>query len=369
MPEVGERTIEIKALAREPGHRTKIAVSSIDTKVDAVGACVGVRGSRIKNIVEELGGEKIDIVRWNESSQILITNALKPAEVAEVSPLLRARPGDGRRERRPAQPGDRQARAERPPRRPADRLGHRHPDAAGVPERACSGSSRRSRAIEGITQEMVDKIIALGLIDVRDIEEVGDGPLMEELGTGRGDWPTRSSIGASKRRRSSRSSRKQEEGRRRRRPRPPDRQLVARRRLAGVDGQAFANPLLPAGCRRRRRDDRRRRRPAMRRRAHAGRAGSDRRRRAGDHDAQRRRRSPATASCRRKSRRSARSRDRKPTTIASATAGRRERRGRRAGRGHASSRPVVGQDESGVERVERAKIRPERSDPHGGSRT
>src|SRR6188474_721609 len=85
VPEVGERTIEIKALAREPGHRTKIAVSSIDSKVDAVGACVGVRGSRIKNIVDELGGEKIDIVRWNESSQILISNSLKPAEVAEVS--------------------------------------------------------------------------------------------------------------------------------------------------------------------------------------------------------------------------------------------------------------------------------------------
>src|ERR1700761_9380468 len=67
VPKVGERTIEIKALARETGHRTKIAVSSIDSKVDAVGACVGVRGSRIKNIVDELGGEKIDIVRWNES--------------------------------------------------------------------------------------------------------------------------------------------------------------------------------------------------------------------------------------------------------------------------------------------------------------
>ncbi|HMO25523.1 MAG TPA: transcription termination/antitermination protein NusA, partial [Tepidisphaeraceae bacterium] len=76
VPEVQERTIEIKALAREPGRRTKIAVSSIDSKVDAVGACVGVRGSRIKNIVDELGGEKIDIVRWNESSQILISNAL-----------------------------------------------------------------------------------------------------------------------------------------------------------------------------------------------------------------------------------------------------------------------------------------------------
>jgi len=85
VPEVAERIIEIKAMAREPGHRTKIAVASIDSKVDAVGACVGVRGSRIKNIVDELGGEKIDIVRWNESSQILIQNSLKPAEVVEIS--------------------------------------------------------------------------------------------------------------------------------------------------------------------------------------------------------------------------------------------------------------------------------------------
>ena len=87
MPEVAERIIEVKAMAREPGYRTKIAVSSIDSKVDAVGACVGVRGSRIKNIVDELNGEKIDIVRWNESSQILIQNALKPAEVQEVISL------------------------------------------------------------------------------------------------------------------------------------------------------------------------------------------------------------------------------------------------------------------------------------------
>jgi N utilization substance protein A len=85
VPEVAERIIEIKAMAREAGYRTKIAVSSVDSKVDAVGACVGVRGSRIKNIVDELNGEKIDIVRWNESSQILIQNALKPAEVAEIS--------------------------------------------------------------------------------------------------------------------------------------------------------------------------------------------------------------------------------------------------------------------------------------------
>ena len=79
VPEVAENIIEIKNLAREAGYRTKIAVNSIDDKVDAVGACVGVRGSRIRNIVDELGGEKIDIVRWSESSQVLIANSLKPA--------------------------------------------------------------------------------------------------------------------------------------------------------------------------------------------------------------------------------------------------------------------------------------------------
>jgi N utilization substance protein A len=84
IPEIADRTIDIKALAREAGYRTKIAVSSIDTKVDAVGACVGVRGSRIKNIVDELGGERIDIVRWNESLQVMIPNALQPAAIEEV---------------------------------------------------------------------------------------------------------------------------------------------------------------------------------------------------------------------------------------------------------------------------------------------
>ncbi|MCY2924541.1 MAG: transcription termination factor NusA, partial [Planctomycetota bacterium] len=83
--EVAEGIIEIKALAREAGYRTKVAVNSLDPKVDAVGACVGVRGSRIRSIVDELGGEKIDIVRWNDSSKILIANSLKPAEVAEIA--------------------------------------------------------------------------------------------------------------------------------------------------------------------------------------------------------------------------------------------------------------------------------------------
>jgi N utilization substance protein A len=84
IPEINDRTIEIRAVAREAGYRCKIAVSSIDLKVDCVGACVGVRGSRIKNIVDELGGERIDIVRWNDSLQVMIPNALQPAQIDEI---------------------------------------------------------------------------------------------------------------------------------------------------------------------------------------------------------------------------------------------------------------------------------------------
>jgi len=76
--------IEIRAISREPGYRSKVAVISSDNRIDCVGACVGVRGNRIKNIVEELGGERIDIVRWSEDLQVLVPNALQPAEVDEV---------------------------------------------------------------------------------------------------------------------------------------------------------------------------------------------------------------------------------------------------------------------------------------------
>ena len=84
IPEIAEEVIEIRAVAREAGYRTKVAVSSNDPRVDCVGACVGVRGNRIKNIVDELSGERIDIVRWSDDMQVLIPNALQPAEVEEV---------------------------------------------------------------------------------------------------------------------------------------------------------------------------------------------------------------------------------------------------------------------------------------------
>ena len=84
IPEIAEGIIVIEALAREPGYRSKVAVSSSDPRIDCVGACVGVRGNRIKNIVDELSGERIDIVRFNDDMQVLIPNSLQPAEVDEV---------------------------------------------------------------------------------------------------------------------------------------------------------------------------------------------------------------------------------------------------------------------------------------------
>ena len=84
VPEIYEGIVEIKGVARVAGERTKIAVYSNDSKVDSVGACVGVKGQRVKSIVRELNGEKIDIVRWNDEIVEYLKAALSPAEVANV---------------------------------------------------------------------------------------------------------------------------------------------------------------------------------------------------------------------------------------------------------------------------------------------
>ncbi|ERL25126.1 transcription termination factor NusA [Mitsuokella sp. oral taxon 131 str. W9106] len=85
VPEIQEGVVEIKSVAREPGNRSKIAVWSKDENVDPVGACVGHRGMRVQAIVDELGSEKIDIVKWNEDSATYIANALSPAKVVSVA--------------------------------------------------------------------------------------------------------------------------------------------------------------------------------------------------------------------------------------------------------------------------------------------
>ncbi|MCX5661242.1 MAG: transcription termination factor NusA [Planctomycetota bacterium] len=180
VPEVAERIIEVKAMAREPGHRTKIAVSSIDSKVDAVGACVGVRGRRIKNIVDELGGEKIDIVRWNESSQILIQNALRPAEVVETSLCFEL----GRatvvvnEDQLSLAIGKRGQNV-----RLAARLTQWDIDILTPAEfsKGLDTMEATLKTIEGITEEQIDRLAALGVISVFDVEEVGADFMAESL--------------------------------------------------------------------------------------------------------------------------------------------------------------------------------------------
>ncbi len=84
VPEIYDGIIEIKAVARDPGSRAKIGVISFDNSIDPVGACVGMRGSRVQAVVNELQGEKIDIIPWNEDAATFLVNALQPAEVAKV---------------------------------------------------------------------------------------------------------------------------------------------------------------------------------------------------------------------------------------------------------------------------------------------
>ncbi len=85
VPEIYEGIVEIKAVARDPGKRSKIAVISHDSTVDPIGACVGLKGARVRAVVEELGGEKIDIIEWSDNPAELCTRALSPADILEVS--------------------------------------------------------------------------------------------------------------------------------------------------------------------------------------------------------------------------------------------------------------------------------------------
>jgi len=84
VPEISEGIVEVKGAAREPGVRAKFAVSSHDSDIDPVGACVGMKGSRVQNVVQELRGEKIDIITWHVDAAKYVCNALAPAEISRV---------------------------------------------------------------------------------------------------------------------------------------------------------------------------------------------------------------------------------------------------------------------------------------------
>jgi len=181
VPEVAENVIEIKALAREAGYRTKIAVLSSDSKVDAVGACVGIRGSRIKSIVDEINGEKIDIVRWNDSSTMLIGNALKPAEINQIALCFEL----GRatvivdEEQLSLAIGKRGQNV-----RLAARLTGWDVDII-TPAEFNAAIERLEKVVlqcELADPALLGKIVALGMVSTSDLAEVGSEPLVGELG-------------------------------------------------------------------------------------------------------------------------------------------------------------------------------------------
>ena len=145
VPEIADGLVEIRGVAREPGYRSKIAVESHAQGVDPVGACVGPRGSRVRMVVSELRGEKIDIVQWNTEPARYVARALSPARVREVYIDDDAQGGDRRRAGRPARARDRQGGPQRPPRRAADRLEDRHPVRVRVRPRGGRRRVRRRR--------------------------------------------------------------------------------------------------------------------------------------------------------------------------------------------------------------------------------
>ncbi len=181
VPEVAENIIEIKALSREAGYRTKIAVDSTDDKVDPVGACVGIRGSRIRSIVDELGGEKIDIVKWNDSSQVLISNALMPAKVSETAICFELGKAtvvvaEDQLSLAIGKHGQNVRLAARLTGWDIDIL---TPDEYN---REVERMATCLKDVAGLDDRFVDKLLALGIVSVLDLEEVGPSPLVKELG-------------------------------------------------------------------------------------------------------------------------------------------------------------------------------------------
>src|SRR5205823_3712654 len=84
VPEIASGVVEIKSISREPGYRTKMAVSSTEERIDPIGSCVGQRGSRIMAVINELAGEKIDVIGWSKEPEKFIANSLSPAKVVSV---------------------------------------------------------------------------------------------------------------------------------------------------------------------------------------------------------------------------------------------------------------------------------------------
>ncbi|MFH0779112.1 MAG: transcription termination factor NusA [Candidatus Eisenbacteria bacterium] len=186
VPEVAEGIVEIKCVAREPGNRSKICVISSDEKVDAVGACVGVKGSRVQAVVRELGGERIDIVSWSSDPMVFVTRALSPAKVLE------ARPGDEERKAEVVVSDDQLSLAigkGGQNARLAAKLCGWKIDLMSLSQREKVLAEERAlrvdiESMEGVGPKMVEKLHKAGVETAQDIEKLGAEGLAEIQGIG-----------------------------------------------------------------------------------------------------------------------------------------------------------------------------------------
>lgn len=180
--EISDGTIEIKGIAREPGFRTKLAVWTRDEKVDPVGACVGLRGQRVKNIVRELNNEKVDIIKWSSNVRDFVTNALAPAklktfEIDEINKRVRIMVSDDQLSLAIGKRGQNA--------RLTSKLTGWQVDIEaevvinkGFEEKVAEAVNQLA-AIEGITREQADALVHAGLIRLEDLLQTDENDLKD----------------------------------------------------------------------------------------------------------------------------------------------------------------------------------------------
>jgi N utilization substance protein A len=185
--EISDGTIEIKGIAREPGFRTKLAVYTRDEKVDPVGACVGLRGQRVKNIVRELNNEKVDIIRWDSNIRNFVTNALSPAklktfEIDEAGRRVKIKVSEDQLSLAIGKRGQNA--------RLTSKLTGWHVDIEAEPVQLVGFEEKMALAVQalasipGISQAHADALVHHGLVSLEDLlqAEVSDLAEMPEIG-------------------------------------------------------------------------------------------------------------------------------------------------------------------------------------------
>ncbi len=179
--EIADGTVSLEGMAREPGYRTKICVHSNDPKVDPVGACVGARGARVKSIVRELGGEKIDIIRYHADPQLMLEEAIKPAvpKNIEIDPASKRIYFEVDEEGLPTAIGRRGQNAKLTSKLMGWRLdiGKEKREAATLEERAERAGHHLAQAL-GISEDLAEKLVGMG---INSVEVIAAGVTAEDL--------------------------------------------------------------------------------------------------------------------------------------------------------------------------------------------